>query len=95
MNPDSSGLIEITQRLTDLFYAKVMSGLSRPRFPAQSGRETAAGIEPQTRFVGRSPTELVTQLELLGDRGVTFHVRVVQVVQQATALTNHHEQTAA
>ena len=95
MNPESSGLIEITQRLTDLFYAKVMSGLSRPRFPAQSGRETAAGSESQTRFAGRSPTELVAQLELLGDCRVAFHVGVVQIVQQAAALADHHKQTAA
>jgi hypothetical protein len=43
MNPDASGLIEITQRPTEFNYAKVMSGLSRPRFPAQSGREPPRG----------------------------------------------------
>jgi len=96
VNPDSSGLIEITQKPTEFFYyAKVLSGVSRSRFPAQSERKTAAGNEPLRDPPGGRPEKLVTQLELLRDCRVTFHVRVVQVVQQTTALANHHQETAA
>ena len=36
------------------------------------------------------PQKLVAQLELFGDRGIPFHVRVVKIIEQAAALANHH-----
>jgi len=37
----------------------------------------------------------MAQLELFGDRLVTAQVGVLQVIQQAAALADHHQQTAA
>jgi hypothetical protein len=41
------------------------------------------------------PKKSVAQLQLLRDRGVPFHVRVMKIIQQATALANHHQKPAA
>ena len=43
----------------------------------------------------RLPQILVAQLELLGDRLITAQVGVLQIIEQAAALADHHQQPAA
>ena len=35
----------------------------------------------------------LAKLELLGDRSIAAHIRVMQVIKQPPALADHHEQT--
>jgi hypothetical protein len=45
--------------------------------------------------MGGRPQKSMAQLELLGDGRVPFHVRVMKIIQQATALADHHQKAAA
>ena len=37
----------------------------------------------------------MAQLELFRNRLITAHIRILQVIQQPTSLTDHHQQPAA
>jgi len=37
----------------------------------------------------------MAQLELLRNRLITAHIRILQVIQQPTSLTDHHQQPAS
>ena len=44
---------------------------------------------------GGPPQKLVPQLQLLRDRRIAFHIRVMKIIQQAAALADHHQKAAA
>ena len=56
-----------------------MADKNEPRFDAQNGVKVESAAE----------------LELLGNRLVPSQILAVEIIQQAAALADHHEQTAA
>ena len=95
MNPGQSGLIEITQKPTE-FLREGFEWIEPSAFPGSIGTGDHRGkrISNEIRWAV-AHRKLVAQLELLGDRCVTFDVGAVEIIQQAAALANHHQETAA
>jgi hypothetical protein len=52
--------------------------------------KTSTGTEGQVVQL-----RLLTQLQLLGDRLVAIHVSGLEIIQEATALADHHQQSTA
>jgi hypothetical protein len=76
-------------RATDALLREVVSVPEPFALPAQ--------IEAADRPWDHPPPEdeSMAQLELFGDRLVAIHVGALQVIEQAPALTDHHQQSAA
>ena len=58
--------------------------------------ENVPGDMVRSKTPGYKPVpQLLAELELLGNALVTAHVGRVEIIQQATALTYHHQQPTA
>jgi hypothetical protein len=87
-------LIEITPSQRNIVCANFILRLGLFAFPAQGdliGAMTQSGS-------GSFPEEKkgsVAKLELLSDRLITRHVRMMEIIQQSAALSDHDQQSAA
>src|ERR1035438_3123240 len=90
-SPNVSGLNEITRRQRNYCSRSLVEESDRSRFrpKSESGAQLPENQEPRLR------ESLVTQLQFLGDRLVTGQIHSLQIFQQAAALADHEQQSAA
>jgi hypothetical protein len=74
-----------------LFYA---IKLNQPKTLAFANSAKSNWFPLEKTKTQKETNSLFTELELLGDGVITRRIGVMEIIQQTTALTDHHQQTA-